>query len=148
LIAWAEVQFRGNRRTADGATEREHTESGKAQWAAIPAALRRPDRRDRPPVAAPKREAQPEFPALLGYLWGWFQELSLGLAPTGFGPAVVTWEALRAWREIMGIDLQAWEARALVALGMLRASIAAEKSEVERTTKPPPPVIGKGRAFA
>jgi hypothetical protein len=138
LIAWAEFEFRGNRPAADGSTERQHVESGKAQWAKIPAALRRPDRRAESPITAPKpADAPPAFPELLTYLWQWFQELTLGIAPTGFGPAVITWEALRSWREVMGIDLEAWEARALVFLGMLRASIAAESSKT--TDKPPPP---------
>ena len=103
-----------------------------------------------PPPAPSLAEISPQFPDLLDYLWQWFQELSLGIAPTGFGPAVITWETLRSWREIMGIDLEAWEARALVMLGMLRASIAAESTRTERsTTAPPrtPPTIG-GRRFA
>jgi hypothetical protein len=150
LIAWAEAEFRGQRRTADGSTERQHVESGRRQWAQIPAALRRPDRRATPPIAAAPKPAErpPEFPELLAYLWQWFQELTLGAAPTGFGPAVVTWEALRAWSDLMGVTLEAWEARALVFLGMLRASIAAESSNTtDRTPSAPPPMIG-GRRFA
>ena len=34
----------------------------------------------------------------------------------------VTWEGLAAWSDITGIDLLPWEARAMVALGGVRAN--------------------------
>lgn len=101
----------------------------------------------------------PEFPDAIEYLWRWFQEISLGLPVSGFGPPVVTWEALRAWQDLAGVGrIEPWEARALVQLGMLRAAILAEKSNAENRqqqqaraspsiasiphrTLPPPPSI-------
>lgn len=89
----------------------------------------------------------PEFPDVLDYLWAWFQEISLGLSPTGFAPPVVTWEALQTWQIIMDVGpLEPWEARTLVQLGMLRASVLSEKdSETKRreaTLPAHPPTIG------
>jgi hypothetical protein len=57
---------------------------------------------------------------------------------------VITWETLRAWQEITRVgELEPWEARTLVQLGMLRASIQAEKSEA---SKAPSSSIGNGRS--
>ncbi|MCK1568992.1 hypothetical protein IVB08_34605 [Bradyrhizobium sp. 173] len=51
----------------------------------------------------------------------------MGLASNGFGPALVTWEALRAWSEFMAVSLEPWEAKVLVTLGYRRAVIADEE---------------------
>lgn len=57
----------------------------------------------------------------------------MGLVANGWVPPTVTWEALSAWRREGGIPpIQRWEARALVQLGAVRASIQAEKQEAER----------------
>ena len=78
----------------------------------------------------PVVDAGPEFPELLDYLWRWFQEISIGLAPNGFAPPVVTWEALRAWQAATRVgEIEPWEARTLVQLGMLRAGIQSEKND-------------------
>lgn len=70
----------------------------------------------------------PPFPLELDYLWQWFIEISIGLAPTGFGPAMVTWEAVRAWQQMSGAGpVEPWEARALIRLGMARAAVQAER---------------------
>ena len=72
------------------------------------------------------------MPEAVSYLWAWFLEIAMGLASNGMGVPIVTWESLFAWRCQMGVDLDPWEARALVRLGSLRAEILAEK-------KPTPP---------
>jgi len=72
----------------------------------------------------------------------------MGLAPNGFAPPTVTWEALRAWRREMRIGrLETWEARALVYLGMVRASVLSEKKPDSDRPPPrqPPPTIGAAR---
>lgn len=71
----------------------------------------------------------PECPAALAYLWDHFREASMGLAANGFGPALVTWEALRAWSEFMAVSLEPWEAKVLVTLGYRRAVIDSEEQE-------------------
>jgi hypothetical protein len=93
--------------------------------------LRLAGRRDQP-VKLPVINDGPEFPSVLDYLWGWFEEISFGLSPNGFAPPVITWEALRAWQALTGVGvLEPWEAKTLVQLGMLRASISAEKTEAD-----------------
>lgn len=69
----------------------------------------------------------PECPEALAYLWKHFAEIDLGLSSNGFGPPLVTWEALRAWTDFMAVQLEPWEARALVVLGHKRAVIADEE---------------------
>lgn len=71
----------------------------------------------------------PECPEALAYLWGYFREVSMGLASNGFGPALVTWEALQAWSEFMAVSLEPWEAKVLVTLGYRRAVIADEEQQ-------------------
>lgn len=136
LFEWAEQEFRESRVAADGSTERDHQQSGADQWAKIPAALRRPggQKKDRPVTR--ERETGPPFE--LEYLWAYFQELSFGLSATGFGPPSITWEALRAWQDLTGVGpLDPWEARTLVQLGMLRASVQAEKKPETHAAPPP-----------
>lgn len=44
-------------------------------------------------------------------------------------PPVVTWIDIEAWRSAMGVgEVEPWEAATLVQLGMLRASVLAEKA--------------------
>jgi hypothetical protein len=62
----------------------------------------------------------------LAYLWEWFCELASGLSSNGFGPTVVTWEALQAWSSFMRVVLEPWEAKALIDLGASRAAIMSE----------------------
>jgi len=58
---------------------------------------------------------------------------------------VITWETLRAWQEITRVgELEPWEARTLVQLGLLRASIQAEKSETANRASSSS--IGNGRS--
>lgn len=122
MIAWAEHEFRYRRPTADGSSEADHQESAARQWAAMPAALRPKSRKISTQSDA---VAGPPFPDELDYLWEWFREISFGLNPNGLVPALVGWRDIRAWRAEMDIGpLEPWEARALVELGLLRASIA------------------------
>lgn len=44
-------------------------------------------------------------------------------------PVTVSWEALRAWTQLMAIDLDPWEAAVLVDLGQRRAVIEMEASK-------------------
>lgn len=117
LTVFAEHAFRHGRRLDDGATEGEHRSSAARQWSAL-------GRRKLASAASPE---PPPFPEGLGYLWTWFNEVCAGLAVTGMGPSVLTWEGLDAWRRLMQIRLDPWEASCLVNLGLLRASIQSEK---------------------
>jgi hypothetical protein len=80
----------------------------------------------RAPKAETSADEPPECPLELAYLWSWFIELSYGLAP-GFGPAMATWDNVGWWSQLMRIALDPWEARMLVELSAMRASIVSEK---------------------
>lgn len=82
---------------------------------------------------APVVPAGPPFPEELDYLWGWFGELAAGLSSNGFGPPLVTWEAIAAWQRLADIGpIEPWEARTLVQLGMLRAGITGEQARADK----------------
>jgi hypothetical protein len=69
----------------------------------------------------------PPFPFQLSYLWDFFLEVSAGLSVSGMAPAVVTWESVSMWSQLMDIELEPWEVRELVNLGNLRAGVQSEK---------------------
>lgn len=120
LCAFAEHDFRSQRKLSDGATERDHIASARAQFEALgikPKAL--VEAADKAPVCPPE----------LSYLWDYFLEISLGLASNGMGPAVITWEGLKAWCELRVTPLTRWESLALVRLGQLRALVRSEATE-------------------
>jgi hypothetical protein len=100
---------------SDGAPEGTHRSSASDQWVKM--------------GIVPKAATQinePECPPELLYLWRDFVELACGLAG-GFGPPVVTWEALDAWCRLTGVALEPWEARTLIRLGQRRAIIESEE---------------------
>jgi hypothetical protein len=79
--------------------------------------------------AADRLEVEgPPFPELLDYLWSWFSQHSMGLAPAGEGFPVITWEGLATWRLQMQIDLEPWEAEAMMVLSVTRANVQAEQA--------------------
>jgi hypothetical protein len=126
-MEFAEYQFRQSRKTVDGASEGDHLESAARQLAQLPGQRRR--RRDVTDLIP----EEPPYPEELDYLFRWFMEITFGLPSNGFGPALVTWEALIAWQSLMDIGpLEPWEAKTLVDLGMLRAQVASEKAEQDR----------------
>lgn len=102
---------------ADGSALAEHKASAARQFAKL----------GRKKTAEIESDDGPSCPSELGYLWNYFQEVSEGISAGGFGPAVVTWTDIYFWRVQMGIELAAWEAKAIVQLGNLRAVIASEK---------------------
>jgi hypothetical protein len=105
----------------DGATVRDHGLSAQRQFAKLGIK----------PKVAPAPDGPP-FPAALAYLWRMFAELVIGLPSGGFGPAVVTWETLRAWCALMRVTLRPWEALALVRLGEVRARVIGDAIKAAR----------------
>lgn len=77
----------------------------------------------------------PPFPELLDYLWEWFNEILLGLEQNGMGPVTVSWQSLECWCSQMRVEIEPWEARALVWLGTIRANIQSEKSRAAAKKK-------------
>lgn len=116
-MVYAEHFFRMNKMRSDGATEGDVKASASRQMAMFGLRKRVTD----------TESDEPEFPFELNYLWLWFHELTLGIEAPGFGAPVVTWEAVYAWSSLMGIELEPWEAMALVDLGQKRAMILLEK---------------------
>jgi hypothetical protein len=116
------VEFKKDRSTSDGATEGEHMESAARQFAAL----------GNTKAAALASPQGPSFPELLDYLWGWFVQHSMGMASGGMSYPVITWEGLRAWSWQMHIDLEPWEAEAMMTLSVTRANVHAEKVMAER----------------
>jgi hypothetical protein len=69
----------------------------------------------------------PPFPWSLDYLWTFFHEFSQGLTANGMGPVMASWRDVQDWCEVMLLDLEPWEKKALVRLANLRASIQSEE---------------------
>jgi hypothetical protein len=76
----------------------------------------------------PVEDEAPPFPEVVAYLWGWFNEIIAGVPAGGMGPQVMTWSDLRAWADLTGEAVEPWEARALVRLGITRASVLSEEA--------------------
>jgi len=127
-MEFAEYEFRRNRKVSDGATEGDHLESGARQLANMPGKRRR--------VIEEIIPEAPPFPYELQYLFTWYIEITQGLPSGGFGPSLMTWEAIAAWQRLMDVGpLEPWEVKTLVDLGMLRARVSAETAEEERKTR-------------
>lgn len=88
-----------NARQADGATLREH-------YAVLAA------RRGRMPDEA----VAPEVPEAALYLWQWFGELARGRGGSGFGPNPISWQDIRAWGDLTGIEPTVFEVECLMAI--------------------------------
>lgn len=124
-MEYAEYVFRRGQTVADGSTQGDHLDSAARQLATLPGR-----KRTAPTIIIPD---EPPFPEELRYLFFWFIDICAGLASTGFGPAMVTWEAITAWQRLMDIGpVEPWEVRVLVDLGILRARVSSEKSDAER----------------
>ncbi|MEP9389661.1 hypothetical protein [Mesorhizobium sp. KR9-304] len=78
----------------------------------------------------PKHLVEPEWPELpfeVAHVWHWFSEIISGCGGGGWGAAIVTWSSIESWARLTGKDVEPWECRALVGLGVLRANILAER---------------------
>lgn len=95
-----------------------------------------PDSRLNKMRAAGIEPVTPEIPApyLLEYLFEVGPTVS-----TGMGPAIIGWRDLQAWQEMVGIDLEPWEAR------MLRKLSSAYLSQSLKSEKPdcPAPYVSQ-----
>ena len=134
LCVFAEHGFHLDRKRADGSSERDNLESAQSQIKNLPGWKGKK-------VIVPDA---PPFPLALNYLWRYFIEHSMGVSQNGMGPALVTWEGLRAWCELMRITLEPWESLALVRLGQCRARVDSEKKP-EPKSNPEPPSSSKRR---
>lgn len=126
-MLYARHEFENARPMDDGAPIGDHLASGARQLANLPGRTK--------PLPEIIQEGPP-FPEELDYLWRYYIELSKGLPINGMVAPTVSWLDIQAWRVAMDVGpLEPFEVKALVDLGMLRATIAAEKSEAERKAK-------------
>lgn len=55
----------------------------------------------------------PALPAGCGMLWRDFMALHSGRMNTGFGPAAISYQDLRAFQQVEGVALEPWQIRAI-----------------------------------
>jgi len=96
LCDWAEHQFKLNRPDKDGITEREHLEQVERQIGRRPEALE-------PPT---------EFPQLMSHVWSAFCVLSNNRTAGFSGPNPITYEQIKAWKELTETPIAPWEVEA------------------------------------
>jgi hypothetical protein len=61
-------------------------------------------------------ESAPPIPDDMRYLWGYFQEVSLGRGAGGMGMSGLTWETVHAWMLRMDRHLTPYQIEALLVL--------------------------------
>jgi hypothetical protein len=66
------------------------------------------------------------LPAALTHLWGYFWELSITRRNYGWGITPLTYSEISAWRDLRGINLDAWELDTLMQLDSVFMDVEAE----------------------
>lgn len=111
-MEYAEWFFRQSSKTIDGSEAGDHLESARRQMALlgkeVPAAV------------------VPYFPQELDFLWEWYIDISRGLPSNGMAPPLISWDILKAWRDLVDVELEPWQAKALIGLGVLRVNVQME----------------------
>lgn len=108
---YAEREFKLAVRQDDGATLREHLESGWRQTG----------------IKSPELDVG-EPPHCVMYLWFWFLELHRVRTSNGFGPNAIDYVAIDAWQRVTARKLDAWEVDTVFMLDQIYiASIPAPK---------------------
>lgn len=108
MIQWAEHNFKLNKPTESGATEREHLEQVERQTGRKVEALE-------PPT---------DFPILLSHIWSAFISLSNGRSMGFSGPNPIGYEQIKAWKELTETPLAAWEIEAIKRLDVVYLGVA------------------------
>jgi hypothetical protein len=80
-----------------------------------------------------KNDPLPEVPETLGYLWGWFQELSR--ARTEGQP--ITYPDIDAFSRLMDVRIQPWEAALIRRLDMEALAAPARRKALEQQENEP-----------
>ncbi len=97
MCEWSEHQFKLNKPDKDGITEREHLEQVERQIGRRPEALE-------PPTV---------FPQLLSHVWSVFCVLSNSRTAGFSGPNPITYEQIKAWKELTETPISTWEIEAI-----------------------------------
>ena len=98
---------------SDGATAAQHLESGLRQFKALGIT----------PNVVTVSEPAPPFPFQVEYLWNWFTEIMDGVAANGMTVPILTWDNIATWAQLMELDPEPWECRALIRLSNTRAIV-------------------------
>jgi hypothetical protein len=118
LYVYAEWHFRNGRKLGNGGTEGDHRKSAAAQFAKLGIKTK---------VEIPP----PEFPAAIGHVWHWFQEIIRGVQGNGYSYPVITWTELDCWARLTRRDISPREARTIIVLGTMHANIMSEKIKTD-----------------
>ena len=108
MCDWAEHQFKLNKSDKDGVTEREHLEQVERQTKRRPEALE-------PPTS---------FPQLMSHVWSAFCVLSNSRTAGFSGPNPITYEEIKAWKELTETPIAPWEIEAIKSLDTVYMGIA------------------------
>ena len=108
MCDWAEHQFKLNKPDKDGVTEREHLEQVERQIGRRPEALE-------PPVA---------FPLALEHVWSAFISLSNRRTAGFSGPNPISFEQIKAWKELTNTPTKPWEIEAILKLDTIYMRVA------------------------
>ena len=97
MCEWAEHQFKLNRPDKNGITDREHLEQVERQTGRRPEALE-------PPT---------DFPQLVSHVWAAFITLNNSRTQGFSGPNPITYEQIKAWKELTETPVSSWEVTAI-----------------------------------
>jgi len=108
LCEWSEHQFKLNKPDKDGITERQHLEQVEGQIG------RRLEALESPTV----------FPQLLSHVWSAFCVLNNSRTAGFSGPNPITYEQIKAWKELTETPVATWEVEAIIRLDTVYMGVA------------------------
>lgn len=108
MCEWAEHQFKLDKPTESGATKREHLEQVQKQVGHEIEGLKSPK----------------EFPSLVYHVWSAFVALSNSRSAGFSGPNPITYEQIKAWKEVTETPLKSWEVEAIKRLDVIYLGVA------------------------
>lgn len=73
-------------------------------------------------------EDEPEIPAAVEHIWGWFLQLS-ATRGGGFGPAPLAYSEIEAWTRMTGDDPTPWELERIMELDRIYLNHMAERAK-------------------
>jgi hypothetical protein len=74
----------------------------------------------------------PTLPDIVKHLWEYFQELSLSRRNYGWGVTQLTYTEIKAWSDLRGIQLDAWELDTLMCLDSVFMDVESKAAERRR----------------
>tara|TARA_R110001599_G_scaffold348271_1_gene575386 strand:+ start:294 stop:626 length:333 start_codon:yes stop_codon:yes gene_type:complete len=108
LCVWSEHQFGLNKPDKDGITEREHLEQVERQTGRRIEAL----------------ESPTDFPMLISHVWSAFISLSNDRSQGFSGPNPISYEQIKAWKELTETPISSWEVEAIKRVDAVYMGIA------------------------